>query len=79
MTNARQLLSDDLLHQVEEDARAQNRQLAEVVEEAVRLYLEDRSWTKLLGYGQRKAKELGMTEADIDRAIAESRAEHRGR
>jgi hypothetical protein len=34
---------------------------------------------KLQRYGQQRAAELGITEQDIPRLIAESRAEQRGR
>jgi hypothetical protein len=44
----------------------------------VKRYVEERSWTKLLDYGAERAKTLGIKESDIDRLIAESRAEQRG-
>jgi predicted RNA-binding Zn-ribbon protein involved in translation (DUF1610 family) len=50
----------------------------EVLTDAVKRYVEDRSWTKLLDYGAERAKTLGIKESDIDRLIAESRAEQRG-
>jgi hypothetical protein len=47
-------------------------------EEAAKQYLEDRSWAKLLEYGQARATAFGVeTEEDIDRLIAESRSEQR--
>jgi hypothetical protein len=49
----------------------------EVLTDAVKRYVEDRSWTKLLDYGAERAKTLGIGESDIDRLIAESRAEQR--
>lgn len=50
------------------------------LEEAAKQYLEDRSWMKLMGYGQERARALGITtEEDIDRLIAESRSEQRAR
>jgi hypothetical protein len=53
---------------------------AELLEEAVKQYLEDRSWVNLMGYGQERAKALGIkTEEDIDRLITESRSEPRAR
>ena len=72
-------LSGELAKQLEDAARAQRRETAELLEEAVKQYLKDRSWLGLMGYGQR-AKALGInTEADIDRLIAESRNEQRAR
>ena len=63
------------LAEIQSAAQAENRSVEEILQEAIRQYLDNRSWTKILGYGQRRAKEVGLTEADIDRAIAETRAE----
>jgi hypothetical protein len=60
--------------------RAQQKEPAELLEEAVKQYLENRSWMKLMGYGRQRAKALGInTEENIDRLIAESRSEQRAR
>lgn len=73
-------LSGELARHLEEAARAQRKEPAAMLEEAVKQYLEDRSWMKLMGYGQERAKALGITtEEDIDRLIAESRSEQRAR
>ena len=45
----------------------------------MRQYLVDRSWTKILAFGHGRAKELNLTEADIDRAVAETGDEQRRR
>src|ERR1035441_9540388 len=57
-------LPEPLLAEIQSAAQAENRSVDEVLQEALRQYLDDRSWTKILGYGQRRAKELGLTEAD---------------
>ena len=72
-------LPEPLLAEILSAAQAENRSVEEILQEAIRQYLDNRSWTKILGYGQRRAKELGLTEADIDRAIAETRAEQHRR
>jgi predicted transcriptional regulator len=73
-------LSGELAKQLEDAARAQKKEPAELLLEAVKQYLEDRSWAKLMGYGQERAKTLGIkTEEDINRLIAESRSEQRAR
>ena len=73
-------LSGELARQLEDAARAQQKEPAALLEEAVKQYLEDRSWVKLMGYGQERAKALAITtEEDIDRLIAESRSEQRAR
>jgi hypothetical protein len=42
--------------------------------DAVKRYIDERSWANLLDYGAERAKALGIKESDIDRLIAESRA-----
>jgi predicted transcriptional regulator len=69
-------LSGELARELEDAARAQQKEPAELLEEAVKQYLEGRSWMKLMGYGQERARALGIkTEDDIDRLIAKSRSE----
>jgi metal-responsive CopG/Arc/MetJ family transcriptional regulator len=80
MTTTNLPLSGELAKQLEDAARAQHREPAELLEDAVKHYLEDRSWVKLMGYGQERSKALGIkTEEDIDCFIAESRSEQRAR
>jgi predicted transcriptional regulator len=80
MSTTNLLLSGELAKQLEDAARTQHREPAELLEEAVKQYLEDRSWVNLMGYGQERAKALGIkTEEDIDRLITESRSEPRAR
>jgi hypothetical protein len=71
-------LPEPLLAEIQSAAEAEHRSVDEVLSDAVKRYVEERSWTKLLGYGEERSKELGIKESDIDRLIAESRAEHRG-
>jgi predicted transcriptional regulator len=67
MSTTKLLLSGELAKQLEDAARAQEKDPAELLEEAVKQYLEDRSWLKRMGYGQERAKALGInTEEDID-------------
>jgi metal-responsive CopG/Arc/MetJ family transcriptional regulator len=81
MTDDSPLLTDELLHRVEETARAQNRRPAEVVADAVRKYLEDLSWAQFVERNERRAHANGIGEEDVDRLIAEVRRENaeRGR
>jgi metal-responsive CopG/Arc/MetJ family transcriptional regulator len=78
MTDAK-LLPDDLLHQVEETARAQHRKPAEVVQEAVREYLDKLSWVQYVERNERRAHAKGLTEDDVPRLVAEVRRENRER
>jgi metal-responsive CopG/Arc/MetJ family transcriptional regulator len=71
-------LPEPLLAEIQIAAQAEHRTVDEVLTDAVKRYVEERSWTKLLDYGAERAKILGIRESDIDRLIAESRAERRG-
>jgi predicted transcriptional regulator len=79
MTESR-LLSDDLLRQIEETARAQNRKPSDVLEEAVKQYLERESWVNFVERNEARAKSMGLTEDDVPRLVEEVRREkHRER
>ena len=68
-------LPENLLTDIMDAAEAEHRTVADVLAEAVKRYLDDRSWTSLLEYGAKKARALGIEESDVDRLIAESRSE----
>lgn len=78
MADARLLLGD-LLHQVEETARAQHREPAELVQEAVREYLDKLSWVQYVERNGRKARAMGLTEEDVPRMVSEVHRENCGR
>jgi Arc/MetJ-type ribon-helix-helix transcriptional regulator len=68
------------LHEaVERRAKRQHQTTSELVREALRRYLEDRTaeealWKDLRTYGAQRAKALGVrTEADVRRVVAEYR------
>ena len=68
-------LPEDLQLELEKTARAQGRPVGEVLSEAVSAYLNERSWKNLVESGRKRTQELGLTEEDVPRLIAESRAE----
>jgi hypothetical protein len=70
-------LEPDLFARVTEEAQAEGKTADEIANEATKRYLALRGLQKLQGYGQRRAEELGITEEDIPRLIAESRAQRR--
>ena len=70
-------LPEPLLAEIRSAAEAEHRSVDEVLTDAVKRYIEERSWTKLLEYGAERAKALGVNESDVDHLIAESRAEQR--
>ena len=56
-------------------ARRENRTMSELMREAFRRYKRQYEWDEANAYGRAKAKELGITEADVVRLIKESRVE----
>lgn len=62
-----------LLAQVRAVAEEEHRPAAEVLGEALERYLRERRWRKIFAYGQQRADELGLSEADVPRLIAEYR------
>lgn len=68
---------EPLLEQIRSAAQAEHRSVDEVLTDAIKRYVEERSWAKLLNYGADRATALGVKESDIDRLIAESRTEQR--
>jgi hypothetical protein len=71
------LVPAELVHEIEAAAREDHRLPTELVGEAVDAYLKNRQWRRLVERGEARARALGLTEADLPRLIAESRAERR--
>jgi len=78
-TDPRLWISDDLPHQVENTARAQNREPSDVVREAVRKYLDEQSWVRFVEENEVRARAKGIGQEDVDRLISEVRRENRQR
>ena len=72
-------LPDDLDLQMQELAREQNREPDDVLADAVRQYLRDQKWQRLVHKGELRARENGYTEEDVPRLIEEVRVENRTR
>jgi hypothetical protein len=68
-------LPEKLRSEVEESASAQGRSVSDVVTEAIDRYIKDQRWTRMQADIRKRAQEKGWTEDDVDRAIAQSRAE----
>jgi hypothetical protein len=62
-----------LLAEVRAAAEEEHRAPGDLVREAIERYLREKRWQKVFAYGEQRAKELGLTEADIPRMIAEVR------
>ena len=61
----------DLMFQLESLARQQGRSATDLIADAVRSYLDDRRWEKLLGTASQRAREMGLSEGDVPALIAE--------
>lgn len=72
-------IEPELFARIAEEAAAEGRTTDDIANEATKRYLALRRLDRLQRYGQKRAEELGITEEDIPRLIAESRADKRGR
>jgi hypothetical protein len=79
MTNGKSLLSDDMLHKVEETAREQSREPSEVVEEALGRYFASQRLEKLGSKLEKRARSKGIREEDVPGLVQEVRRENADR
>jgi CopG family transcriptional regulator/antitoxin EndoAI len=73
-------LPPEMLARAAEMAKREHRTMSELVREALREYERKNWWTEMNAFGQAKAAERGLTEADVERAVREvrrARAGHR--
>jgi hypothetical protein len=77
MTPKNIAIEPELFARVTEEAAAEGTTADEIANEAMKRYLAVRRVDRLQRYGYKRAEELGITEDDVPRLIAESRAERR--
>ena len=77
MTPKNVAIRPELFARVTEEAGAEGTTADEIANEATKRYLALRRIDRLQRYRQKRAEELGITEDDVPRVIAESRAERR--
>lgn len=70
-------LTDELYDQATREAVVEGKTTDEIARDALTAYLALRRLDRLQDYGQQRADELGLTEADVSRLIAETRRESR--
>ncbi len=68
-------LPDELLKQVDAQAKKEARTRSEFFREAIRARLVKKELDEIYGYGQAQAKKLGLTEEDVPRLVKEVRDE----
>lgn len=56
-------------------ARREGRTKSELLREALRRYLADSRWRELQEFSRPQARKLGIEESDVERLVAEYRAE----
>jgi hypothetical protein len=79
MTDAKELLSEEMIRQIEDAARTQNRKPAAVLEEAWKRYIATHRLERLAHRGEDQARALGIREEDIPQLVREVRRENRSR
>jgi hypothetical protein len=77
MTPKNVAIEPELFARITEEAAAEGTTADQIANEATKRYLALRRFDRLQRYGQKRAEELGITEDDVPRLIAESRAERR--
>ena len=77
MTPKNIAIEPELFARVTEEAATEGTTADEIANEAMKRYLALRRLDRLQRYGQKRAEDLGITEDDVPRLIAESRAERR--
>lgn len=71
-------LPPKLARQVDKQAAAEGRTRSELFREAVRQYLvRSERWGQIFAYGELVAAEQGLTETDVEKAVAEERSRRR--
>ena len=70
-------LSPEMAERVRQVMAEEDRTMSELVREALRLYMDDREWRSLVSYGQRRAREQGISPEDVERLVDELRAKQK--
>ncbi|MBI5555566.1 MAG: ribbon-helix-helix protein, CopG family [Elusimicrobia bacterium] len=66
-------LPPDMAEQAEAVAKKEARTKSELVREALRQYMWSIRWKDLQAYGQKKAKDLGLREEDVEQLVDQTR------
>jgi len=73
--NLHATISPALLAEVHQAANAEHITIDELVQDAVERRLHHRRWEDVLRFGEQHAQARGLTEADVEEAIADVRRE----
>ena len=72
-------VSEEILAEMREEARAEGKTPDQLFEEAAKGLLKQRQLRSFVSQNRREALARGLTETDVPRLIEESRKERRGR
>jgi hypothetical protein len=72
-------LPDDQMSAVAEAAQSAGRTPNELIVEATRRYLARQRLDRSVARNEQRARDLGITEADVPRLVKEAGHQHRGR
>lgn len=65
----------DLLNQIDKVANEESRTRSELIREAARMYIDKKQkWNDIFALGKKKAKDIGLTENDINKEIKKYRS-----
>lgn len=67
----------DMATAAEKAAKEEARTKSELIREALRQYLWGRRWKAIREYGERKVRDLGFKEEDVDDLVHQSRKARR--
>ena len=70
-------LPPEMAEQVRQVMAEEDRTMSQLIREALRLYMDDREWRVLVRYGQRRAREQGISPEDVERLVDELRAKQK--
>jgi hypothetical protein len=79
MTDARELLTQEMIQQIEDCAKEQGRRPVEVLQEAVGRYMASRRLERLVERGERLAQRRNIKEDNIPELVQQVRRENRAR
>ena len=68
-------LPPEMAAQVDLLVEREGRSRSELVRDALGRYIDDAEWRRLLDYGDRRSRELGIGPEDVERLVDEYRAE----
>ncbi|MDI6591956.1 MAG: ribbon-helix-helix domain-containing protein [Patescibacteria group bacterium] len=68
-------LPPKLTKKIEKLMKEEQRTRSELLREALRRYIEEKEWQKILRYGENRAKKFGIKKEDVERLIDEARTE----